>query len=86
MGYRLTDMWCATLSKWRTQGGAGGALSTSFAPLRHLRHPLLQETGGGGALNPRAQPRTHGGDTAGWRLRLADHDARLLTTRKAQTP
>jgi hypothetical protein len=43
MGYRLTGSVCSTSINRRTQGGAGDALSIHFAPLRHLRHPLIGE-------------------------------------------
>jgi hypothetical protein len=84
MGYVMPYTNCATLFKCRTKGAAGGAPSIDFAPLRHLRHLVVQQTGGGGATachpkHTRAAP-SSGGATAGWRLRLADHAAHLLAT------
>jgi hypothetical protein len=49
MGYRLTARKCSTLCGWSKKGGASGAHSIHFAPLLHLLHPVVQQTGGGGA-------------------------------------
>jgi hypothetical protein len=43
MGYGLMAEDCATLRNRRTQGAAGAADMKHFAPLRHLRHPLIGE-------------------------------------------
>jgi hypothetical protein len=44
MDYRLTTERCATSTTRRTQGAAGAASPKHFAPLRHLRHPLIGES------------------------------------------
>jgi hypothetical protein len=83
VGYRLTNDLCATLETRRNEGGAGDATPIHFAPLRHLRHPLIGEgrveqrrtTASSARISPHS-----GGTTSGWRLRLAEHGARLLTT------
>jgi hypothetical protein len=72
MGYRLTSRICATSINRRTQGGAGDAASINFAPLRHLRHPLIGEgkvaqwrtTASRARLNTPAAPRPAG--AYGW--------------------
>jgi hypothetical protein len=43
MGCGLTLPRCATSQTHRTQGAAGAAPLFYFAPLRHLRHPLIGE-------------------------------------------
>lgn len=43
MGYRMTLENCATFQTRRNQGGAGDASQRRFAPLRHLRHLLIEE-------------------------------------------
>jgi hypothetical protein len=43
MGYVMPYKNCVTLFKCRIKGGAGGATPIDFAPLRHLRHPLIGE-------------------------------------------
>jgi hypothetical protein len=74
MGYRMNIAACATCERWRKKTGAGGALGTAFAPLRHLRHPLM---GKGrcrsGAHTPRVRIPQHRRHTSRWRLRLAGH-------------
>jgi hypothetical protein len=83
MGYRMILDGCATSLTRRTPGAAGAADMKHFAPLRHLRHPLIGEGKVPQWRNTASRAAHHtGGATAGWRLRLADHDARLLTARK----
>jgi len=43
MGCGLKTEPCATFATCRAHGAAGAATPSHFAPLRHLRHPLIGE-------------------------------------------
>ena len=43
MGYMIASPDRVTTARWSKRGGAGGAPLIDFAPLRHLRHPLIGE-------------------------------------------
>jgi hypothetical protein len=81
MGYRLANRPRSTSQNWSKSTAATGAASTGFAPVLQLLQSLIgkREAEHWSSAIARAAPHSDG-TTSGWRLRLAEHGARLLTT------